>query len=97
VKVIIHAPTESSISRARLVAEELLNSPAEGTIRILAVGPAVTAALDFPESKTDRLLLLCAKTLEKLGAQAPLGAETCLDANYTLTRLQKKGWLYIRA
>lgn len=96
-KVIIHAPTQASLARARTIAEELLNSPSKGSIRILAAGGAVTAALDRPESRTDRLLILCSRTLEKLGAQAPQGAEICLDPNYMLTRLQRKGWLYIRA
>lgn len=96
-KVIIHAPTHPSLARARTIADELLNNPTKGSVRILATGGAVTAALDVPEAKIDRLLILCSRTLERLGAQAPQGAETCLDANYMLTRLQRKGWLYIRA
>jgi len=96
-KVIIHAPTYPSLVRARTVAAELLNNPTKGSIRILAAGGAVTAALDAPEPKTDRLMILCARTLEKLGAQPPQGSETCLEANSMLVRLQRKGWLYIRA
>ena len=96
-KVIIHAPTQPSLARARSIADELLKTPSEGSIRILAVGSGVAAALDKPEPDTDRLLILCARTLERLGAQPPLGAETCVDTHYMLLRLQRKGWLYIRA
>ncbi len=96
-KVIIHAPTQPSLARARSIAAELLNAPTRGSIRILAVGGGVTAALDKPEPNTDRLLILCARTLDKLGAQPPLGAEICVDTHYMLIKLQRKGWLYIRA
>ena len=96
-KVIIHAPTQPSLVRARSIADELLSTRIPGAIRILAVGSGVTAALDKPEPNTDRLLILCSSTLERLGAQPPLGAETCVDTHYMLLRLQRKGWLYIRA
>ncbi len=96
-KVIIHAPTQLSLPRARSIAAELLDSHIKGSVRILAIGGAVTAALDTPDAVTDRMLILCSHTIEKLGADPPLGAEICHDPNHMLVRLQRKGWTYIRA
>ncbi len=96
-KVIIHAPTADALARARADARNLLNSPAEGTVRIVVSGDAVPALLDGPDPTTDRLAVLCADTLARLGRSAPSWMETTPHAGYLVSRLQKKGWSYLRS
>ena len=96
-KVVLHAPTPGALSRARHEARGLLASPDQGIVRILVSAEAIGAALDEPDPEVDTLMVMCADALARLGRDAPPGVELTPSAGYLLSRLQRKGWAYVRA
>jgi intracellular sulfur oxidation DsrE/DsrF family protein len=96
-KVVLHAPTAAALVRARHEARGLLASPDRGIVRIVVGGEAVTSALDEPDPELDHLMVICADALTHAGRVAPAGTELTPSAGYLLSRLQRKGWAYVRA
>jgi NitT/TauT family transport system ATP-binding protein len=95
-RLIIHAVDAESLKRARNNAANLVRAEPQATVEIVANAQAVTAALDNPHEQ-DRLLRICANTLDKLGRQAPDGIIVVEAAVVHIARRQQAGWAYIRA
>lgn len=96
-RVLIHAPTATSLVRARNNAVNLLRDAPDAQVRIIVNAEAVIAALDSPRPDTDPMTLVCASTLNKLGRMAPPPLQTVPAAVLTIAEMQRNGWSYIRA
>jgi intracellular sulfur oxidation DsrE/DsrF family protein len=96
-RVVLHAPTEGALARARSNLRNLLAEAPDTQVRIVANADGVAAALAVPDADADRHLLLCANTLRTRGLEAPAGLATVPAAVHALATLQRNGWLYIRA
>lgn len=96
-RVLIHAPSGTSLARARNNAVNILRERPDAQVRIVVNAGGVTAALDAPQPDTDNLLLLCANTLRKTERTAPAAYQTVPSAAIALVTLQQEGWIYIRA
>jgi intracellular sulfur oxidation DsrE/DsrF family protein len=95
-KVVIHAPDEGALLRARSCARDLLAGRIPGQVRVLANEDGVIQALAQPDPDMDRLLILCTDSLARRGLEAPRGIETTPNGAVLLTQVQRKGWTYIR-
>ena len=97
-KIVLHAPTASSLARARNHLVNLISASPAPTVRIVVNAEAVAATLDNPNDVADRVTQVCGNTLRKLDRQA-LSPLTVLDqgAVLGLAEMQADGWYYIRA
>ncbi|MBB3140475.1 DsrE family protein [Halomonas organivorans] len=95
-RVLLHAPTAESLSRARRNARNLQRARPEAEVLIVANGGAVAAALAEPDDTDDRLRL-CRNSLVAQGLDNPKGLTEVEAAVVTLAELQTDGWAYIRA
>lgn len=96
-RVLIHAPTQAAVTRARNNAVNLKRDAPDAEVLIIANAEGVTAVLDTPRAETDGLTRLCANTLHKLGRSAPDVFQTVDSAILALAQMQADGWLYVRA
>ena len=98
IRIVLHAPTASAVTRARNNAANLLKQSAPVEVRIVVNAEAVRAALDEPDPAGDALTLVCPNTLSRIGRPAP-DPLTVLDeaAVLAIARMQADGWYYIRS
>lgn len=96
-RALLHAPTSSSLERARNNALNILREQPDAQVRIVVNAEGVRAALAAPHPETDPLLLLCANTLRKTEQLAPNTIHTVPSAVIALISMQQDGWIYIRA
>lgn len=96
-RVLIHAPTQEAVIRARNNAVNLKRDAPDAEVLIIANAEGVTAVLDTPRADTDGLTRICATTLHKLGRSAPDAVQTVDSAILALAQMQADGWLYVRA
>ena len=96
-KVILHAPTEDALARARSNAKNLRAAEPDATIEIVANAGAVRAAVATPDPDTDDALRLCGNTLRRSDIEPPEDAVVVDAAVAHIARRQAAGWLYIRA
>ena len=97
-KIVLHAPTAGALARARSNLANLNNTSPAPEVRIVVNAEAVAAALDNPNGMADRLTLVCANTLRKLGREArPPLTVRAEDAVLGLAARELEGWPYIRA
>lgn len=96
-RVVLHAPTEAALGRARANARNLRAAQADSEIVIVVNADGVRAALETRDRDTDRYLRVCANTLAARDLVAPDHLTTVLAAVETLAQLQIEGWAYIRA
>lgn len=96
--IILHAPTASSLKRARSNAANLSREAPDAIVRIIANAEAVAAAIESPDAHTDALTWLCPNTLKKMAVNAP-GHLHVLDegAVLAIAKMQAEGWCYIRS
>lgn len=96
-RILIHAPTQHSVTRARNNAANLRKLEPEAEVVILANADGVAAVLDQPREDTDPFTLVCENTLSRIGrtAQAPL--RTVPSSVVAIASMQAEGWLYLRA
>ncbi|GAB1575716.1 hypothetical protein [Bordetella petrii] len=97
-KILLHAPTAAALERARSNAANVRREAPRAEVRILLNAAAVAAALDAPAHELDEATWLCPNTLRKIDREgrAPLNVlpgSSILE----MARLQRAGWLYIRA
>jgi uncharacterized protein len=97
VRVVLHAPTEAALWRARSNLRNLRLANPDAEIRILANADAVAAALTRPDAEADRHLVLCENSLRSRGLAAPPEIATVPAVIHALIELQAAGWTYIRA
>jgi NitT/TauT family transport system ATP-binding protein len=96
-RILIHAPTQGAVARARNNAANLKKDAPDAEVAIIVNAEGVTAVLDAPRTDTDSLTLVCGNTLQKLGRSAPDAMQTVDAAISAIARMQGDGWLYVRA
>lgn len=95
-RLIIHAPTEAALARARANAVNLLRAEPAAAVEIVINGSAVAAALARPHD-TDRLLRVCANTLAAQDLEADPAMARVKAAVLYIAQRQRDGWAYMRA
>ena len=95
-RLVIHAPTEAALARARANAANLLRAEPAAAAEIVINGPAVAAALASPHD-TDRLLRVCANTLATQDLDADPTIARVKAAVLYIAQRQRDGWAYMRA
>jgi uncharacterized protein len=98
IRIVLHAPTASAVTRARNNAANVLKQGVPVEVRIVVNAEAVAAVLDAPDIAGDTLTLVCPNTLSRIGRSAPEPL-TVLDeaAVLAIARMQADGWSYIRS
>lgn len=98
IRIVLHAPTASALTRARNNATNLLKQGVPVEVRIVVNAEAVRAVLDAPDSAGDALTFVCPNTLSRIDRAAPQPL-TVLDeaAVLAIARMQADGWSYIRS
>lgn len=96
-RVVLHASTAESLSRARRNVQNLLASRPNTEVLIVANAGAVSAALETLGDHTDQYLRLCRNSLIAQGLTNDKGIEEIEAAVVTLMELQTIGWAYIHA
>ncbi|MDA3920566.1 MAG: hypothetical protein PF501_07800 [Salinisphaera sp.] len=95
-RLIIHAPTENALTRARSNAANLLAAAPGAQIEIVVNGPGVAAALATPH-ESDPLLRVCGNTLSRMQRTLPDGLIGVPAAVLHIAERQRDGWAYMRA
>ena len=96
-QLVIHAPDEASLARARSNARNLLAAAPNAQCEIVVNAEAVPAAIDQRDPLTDGLLVLCGNTMRNKGLKAPADLMTVPAAVLHLAERHAAGWQYIRA
>lgn len=97
-KIILHAPTENALQRARNNARNLIKEEPVAEVRIIVNAEAVAGALDVVDANLDTITWVCPNTLMRLDKELrePLNLLPG-PAILELVRMQQSGWIYIRA
>ncbi|SNT17842.1 Intracellular sulfur oxidation protein, DsrE/DsrF family [Noviherbaspirillum humi] len=95
-KLLIHAPTEGALQRARRNAANLLKAAPDAEVEIVINAGAVAAALSQSDP-ADAWLVVCGNTLTATQAQARPGMRVVPAAVLHIARRQAEGWAYMRA
>ena len=95
--LIIHAPTEGALKRARSNYRNYSKLNPDAKIVIVANGLAAKAVVDAPDQETDSILLLCENSLIAQNLKAPSHIKTIPAAIIALDEMQITGWRYVRA
>ncbi|WP_138469914.1 hypothetical protein [Poseidonocella sp. HB161398] len=95
--VLIHAPTEGALARARSNARNLMKARPEAIVEIVANAGAVAPAIALADPGTDPYLRLCGNSLAGQGLEAPAHLSVIPAAVVHLAERQAEGWAYIRA
>jgi NitT/TauT family transport system ATP-binding protein len=96
IAVVLHAPNEVALQRARNNAANLEQASPDAQIEIVVNAGGVAAALS-QSHPTDRLLVFCRNTLDNTGQEAGPGATVVPSAVLHLVERQRDGWAYIRS
>lgn len=97
VGLIIHAPTEAALKRARSNYRNYRKLKPDVEIVIVVNGPAARTVIDLPDEDTDNVLLLCENSLIAQNLTAPPNIKTIRAAIVALDEMQLAGWRYVRA
>ncbi|RDD68494.1 hypothetical protein DVR11_26555 [Paracoccus versutus] len=96
-QLVIHAPDEASLARARSNARNLLAAAPDARCEIVVNAEAVAVVIERRDPATDGLVRLCDNTLRNKDMKAPADLKTVPAAVLHLAERQAAGWLYIRA
>lgn len=96
-KVILHAPTENALARARSNARNALKAWPDVEIEIVVNADAVRSAVAQADPETDPMLRICENSLTARAIQCPGTIQTVSAAMTHIAERQAKGWAYIRA
>lgn len=96
-QLVIHAPDEASLARARSNVRNLLAAAPDAQCEIVVNAEAVLTAINTRDPDTDNHLRLCANTLRNKGLKAPSDLTVVQAAVLHLAERQADGWQYIRA
>ncbi len=96
-RVILHAPTAGSLTRARSNARNLRARRPDTEILIVVNADGVAAAGTGGDPETDAAIRICENTLRARDLTCPEHLQTVPAAVETLAELQADGWIYIRA
>ncbi len=94
--LVIHAPTLTSLERARRNAANFKKLAPDAQVEIVLNAAAVAGALAEPHA-TDEYLVLCQNTLTATGATAPESLRVVPAAVLHIAQRQAEGWGYLRA
>lgn len=94
--LVIHAPTTTSLDRARRNAANFKKLAPDAQIEIALNAAAVAAALADPRA-TDEYIVLCQNTLTATGATAPETLRVVPSVVLHIAQRQAEGWGYLRA
>ena len=97
IKVVLHAPTEEALIRARSNAVNLLAATPDAQVEIVVNAAAVAPALKIKDTQTAPLLRICANTLRNKGLKPSDALIVVPSAVGHLVQRQAQGWAYIRA
>ena len=95
-RLVIHAPTEGALRRARSSARHLLTSVPEAEIEIVVDAEGARAAIETSDPETDGLVVYCGASLRQRGLSAPPAPVVSSAIRYIVER-QATGWAYVRA
>lgn len=97
-KLVIHAPTQASLVRARRYLSNVLQARPGLEVCIVVNGDGVDAVLDAPDELPDAKTLICPTTLKRTGRTAPAPLTVMSEPGVvSLGLMQLEGWQYIRA
>ena len=97
-KIILHAPTPAALGRARNNAINVMREAPDAQVRIVVNAQAVAAVLDAAEEEMDALTWLCPVTLLRTNRESRAPLQVLSGAAVLeVARMQKGGWVYIRA
>ena len=98
IRIVLHAPSAASLSRARSNVANLVNGDREINVRIVVNAGAVAVVLDEPDVVADPLTLICPNSLKKISRSAGTPLTVLPEAGVlALARMQADGWHYVRA
>lgn len=95
-RLLIHAPTEAALVRARSNARNLLAQVPEAEIEIVVNAQGVRSALTPAGDVTDKLIVFCANSIRAQGLTEPKGRLVEAAVRHIAER-QQQGWAYMRA
>lgn len=95
-RLLIHAPTEAALERARSNARNLLAQLSDAKIEIVVNAKAVAPALIPAGDATDDLIVFCANSIRAQGLKEPMGHVVNAAVRHIAER-QQQGWAYMRA
>ncbi|MFK7793661.1 MAG: hypothetical protein AB8B88_13445 [Devosiaceae bacterium] len=96
-RVVLHAPTEQSLTRARSNAANIAAAQPAAIVEIVVNADGARAAVQTPHLETDELIRYCANSLKKQNLDAPKGAKIIGSAVLHLIERQGEGWAYVRS
>lgn len=96
IRLVIHAPTQTSLERGRRNLANLLKAEPDAQVELVINAEAVRAALDTPHP-LDRHLRVCSNTLVATGLQPPPDIVQVAAAVLHIAQRQHEGWAYLRA
>ena len=96
-KLLIHAPTENALVRARRNLLNFLAVAPEAQVELVVNAAAVRVVLEQPDPETDRYLLLCENSLRSAGLKSSHSYRTVGAAIHHIAKRQSEGWSYFRA
>lgn len=94
--VLLHAPTETALKRARNNATNLMRDCPGVRVEIVVNAQGVRAALE-EKHQSDHLLVFCRNTLTNTGQDAGSDVTIVPNAVLHLVERQRDGWIYIRS
>ena len=95
-RLMIHAPTDAALDRARAHAAALLASLPDAEVEIVVDNDGACAALDRPDPASDGMLVFCGLSLRAMDRAAG-GAPVVAAAVRYIAERQAAGWAYMRA
>jgi intracellular sulfur oxidation DsrE/DsrF family protein len=96
-KIVLHAPTENALTRARGNARNALKAWPDAEIEIVVNADAVRLAVAGSDPETDPMLRICKNSLTAQAIECPGTIRTVSAAMTHIAERQANGWRYIRA
>lgn len=96
-RLIIHAPTVTALHRAYRNLANFLDKEPEALVELVVNGEAVVEAINAPDPRTNKYIVLCENSLRAAGLTAPAGFRTVPAAIHHISQRQAEGWSYFRA
>ncbi|MEM6713186.1 MAG: hypothetical protein AAF590_13025 [Pseudomonadota bacterium] len=96
-RIVLHAPTAASLSRARSNAVNILAADPTAAVEIVVNAQGAREAIENNDRRTAPLMRYCANSLEKQDLEVPNDGTIVSSAVVYLADRQAEGWVYIRA
>jgi len=96
-KLIIHAPTSASYTRALRNLTNLLVADPTAVVELVVNSEAVKAVINEPEPSIRNHLVICQNSLDAAGLACPSDVRVTQAAVLHIAQRQTEGWGYFRA